>query len=611
MDSRKFFRVLQLISSLVGIAVIACAAYFGYGFYKEYKAHQAKSSISQLAPDTQKPNPKASAGGEADSAINWDHIIKQTKEPSTESSAQESAIKESTTQNKAAQGAGNTPESTKPAIKTLAPKSQKPKTKKPMLAIIMDDMAYRSQLNDLQKLNLPITPSFFPVSPDSPDTAQLAALTPFYMVHLPLEAQNPLQTRQKWLLESSSRDEMHAYMSQIKQDFPRLMFINNHTGSRFTANERAMSSLLSVLDELGIEFVDSRTSADTAAPKLYKLARKPLLQRDVFLDNTPNLAYTTSQLKLAITTAKKKGYAIAIAHPHQSTFKALANAKYTLFKDVELVYIKDLPIAKSLLAQNLAKNKSAKPSATGSASAAQVNGSGVASGGGAAGQAPALPALDSAPQSEIAKIFEESENPARANSQNLDTASAIPHNNYLDPLDPQAQHTPDPVESTSSGALADSSASTQGGVQGEIQASASGELESSTPHASFTPAPKPSQIDRSMFEEVKRQSEAKAQKMQDIKAAKASKKPAAKPESKSSAKGHAKAEDIKDCEQSEVEAFISGCPSDRQKQEKPQGFINIEWSSEKAQNAKHGKGERADFGTESKKPKDFLDASEF
>lgn len=585
MDSRKFFKVLQLISSLVGIAVIACAAYFGYGLYKEYKA--SKGTPAALTTESSQADSSTTPAAKPDSAIDWDHIMKQTKD------SKDSQNAESTSN-----PAQTTPESKKPVIKTLAPKSQNPKAKKPMLAIIMDDMAYRAQLNNLQKLNLPITPSFFPVSPDSPETAALAASVPFYMVHLPLEAQTPIQTRQKWLLESASKEEIRDHIAAITRDFPRLMFINNHTGSRFTANQRAMSSLLEVLQEFGIEFVDSRTSADTTAPKLYKQARRPLLQRDVFLDNTPSVRYTTDQLKLAIKIAKKNGYAIAICHPHQSTFKALANAKHSLFKEVELVYIKDLPIAKSLIAQNLAKAKRQNTQSSAESSQDSV-------------QTPALPSADLAARSEIAKIFEESQaeqNPTQNLATDATSPTAIPHNDYLDPQEP---------ESTSVAGV--DSSGTDSGVIAQVagvQPSAESSARDFSPEASMpvntqntqTPsqsvkAPKPSQIDRSVFKEVKRQAKHQ-QNRQNTKA------------QSTSRKGAASFESIKDCEQSEVEAFISGCPSDKIKQDKTQGFINIEWSSEKAQSQKsqgkgEQKGERVDFGVESKKPKDFLDSSEF
>ena len=43
-----------------------------------------------------------------------------------------------------------------------------------------------------------------------------------------------------------------------------------------------------------------------------------------------------------IKQAKKRGYAIAIGHPHDSTFEALKIAKQTILKDVDVVYLKDI-----------------------------------------------------------------------------------------------------------------------------------------------------------------------------------------------------------------------------------------------------------------------------
>lgn len=532
MNNTKFFKVLHLISSLVAIAVLATGAYFGYGFYKEYKAEQITKATTQ-AP----ANPKAEESEAKDSSdpIDWDKIKTNATKDEKEQEAEH-----------------NKP----PVMKTLAPSKKQAQKQKPKLAIIMDDMAYKSQLNDLQKLSLPITPSFFPVSPDSPDTARLAASTPFYMVHLPLEAQSPQQSRQKWLLVGSSQDEIREQIATIKQDFPRLMFINNHTGSKFTASKADMANLLQVLREFGIEFVDSRTSADTAVPALYKQENRQLLTRDVFLDNTQSVSYTTNQLKQAIKIAKKKGYAIAICHPHQSTFKALANAKYSLFKEVELVYIKDLPIARTLLAQNLVNAKTPTPKQE-TTTATHSNQAQPKQGG-------------------IANLFDNA--PEQSVIQDEQTSS-IPHNAYLD-----NNNTHDPITLESKPPI-DSSAqdNTQSSDKETIQA----QIAPTSPSEPTTPpvkvaTPKPSKIDPTIFKEAKRVS-----KEQETKA-----KPPAPKRETTKAKGY---EDIQDCAQDEVEAFVSGCPSDKTK--KKQGFINIEWHNDEQDS--------------SKKPKDFLDSSEF
>lgn len=219
--------------------------------------------------------------------------------------------------------------------------------KKPYLAIIMDDIAYPRQFEDLQKLGLKITPSFFPVSYYSPQTAKLAAKSEFYMVHLPLESMSVQSPKFEWMRVNMDISKIQEIIAKIKKDFPKLEYINNHTGSKFSSSFRDMQRLLYVLDLYGIDFVDSRTSPSTQAPKIYDESKRELLSRDVFLDNEQSVPYINYQIRQAIETAKQKGYAIAICHPHSATFRALREAKSTLQNEVNLVYIKDLPLAKS------------------------------------------------------------------------------------------------------------------------------------------------------------------------------------------------------------------------------------------------------------------------
>lgn len=225
-----------------------------------------------------------------------------------------------------------------PNIKILAT----PEVKKPKLAIIMDDMAYPTQLKSLHELGLKITPSFFPRNSDNPKTPQMAENEEFYMVHLPLEALHFHQSPHRYLKVGESIESISEYIAEIKHDFPKLAFINNHTGSKFTASYKDMKNLIRVLQSYDIEFVDSRTTKETKAPKVYAQMNKSLLSRQVFLDNTESVFDILKQIKKAILIAKKDGSAIAIAHPHISTFEALKIAKKKLLGEVELVFIKDI-----------------------------------------------------------------------------------------------------------------------------------------------------------------------------------------------------------------------------------------------------------------------------
>lgn len=227
-------------------------------------------------------------------------------------------------------------------LKSTSKSKQKSNISKPKMAIIIDDIAYPSQLKSLHKLGLKITPSFFPYNQNNKFTPEMAQNEPFYIVHLPMEALHFYQSAQKWLKVGESKSDIDAYIRQIKQDFPRLEFINNHTGSKFTQSYPDMKNFIDVLNKYGIEFIDSRTTPQTKAPEIYKKLHKPLLSRQVFLDNIEDVNAIIKQLKEAVRIAKKDGYVIAIGHPHQKTFEALRQFKNTLLNEVELVYVGDI-----------------------------------------------------------------------------------------------------------------------------------------------------------------------------------------------------------------------------------------------------------------------------
>jgi len=225
------------------------------------------------------------------------------------------------------------------------PKMAKRKVKlspaKPMLAIIIDDVGTRSQVNAIKSLNMPLTMSFLPPSKARPNSAKLASKEKLYMVHLPLEAQSFSAEEPDTLRISNTQKEISARIRNIKSLFPKVHHINNHTGSKFTSDEVAMNRLIYALNANNISFVDSRTTAQTKAPKVLKNFGLNYVARDVFLDHHMDKKYIKEQIKKAIKVAKKHGTAIAIGHPHANTILALNESK-KLLKEVELVYINRL-----------------------------------------------------------------------------------------------------------------------------------------------------------------------------------------------------------------------------------------------------------------------------
>lgn len=211
-------------------------------------------------------------------------------------------------------------------------------TKKARLSIIIDDVGTRSQVAAIKSLGLPLTMSFLPPSKARPNTPKLAQKENFYMIHLPMEAQNFSAEEPNTLRVDDSQNVISARIKEIKKLFPKVAYINNHTGSKFTSNEVAMNRLISALNDNKIHFLDSRTTAETKAPIVLKNFGLEYISRDVFLDHHMEKEYVLKQIKQAIKIAKTHGTAVAIGHPHKNILQAIYESK-ELFKDVELIYI--------------------------------------------------------------------------------------------------------------------------------------------------------------------------------------------------------------------------------------------------------------------------------
>lgn len=213
---------------------------------------------------------------------------------------------------------------------------------KPKLALILDDVSFPLEVRNVKALGLQkVNFSFFPVTHKHPQTAKLASREPFYMVHLPLEAMHFSAEEPKTLHVNDSMQKMQQRLLDIKKDFPRLRFVNNHTGSKFTSDNDAVTKLFKAARGLNLDIIDSRTIASTKLPEVYDRFDRRLLSRDVFLDHKSDVNYICGQIKLAVDTAITNGQAIAIGHPRKHTIKALRKCK-SYFNKVDLVYVTEL-----------------------------------------------------------------------------------------------------------------------------------------------------------------------------------------------------------------------------------------------------------------------------
>ena len=231
-----------------------------------------------------------------------------------------------------------------PKNKNATPPPSEPRASHPVslgnakLVIIMDDVSYAHDVKAIHSIGLPLVMSFLPPSPRHDCSATLAQGESGYMVHLPLEAVDFNDEEQVTLRITDSKETIATQIQKIKKLYPDVHYINNHTGSKFTADEGAMDRLISVMSENGLIFVDSRTTAQTKAKEIDTKYGLRYIGRDVFLDHHDGVANIKKQIREAVDIAKRKGIAIAIGHPRPDTIQALKESK-AILSEVKLVGI--------------------------------------------------------------------------------------------------------------------------------------------------------------------------------------------------------------------------------------------------------------------------------
>jgi len=226
-------------------------------------------------------------------------------------------------------------------VKKTKPHKKEEKITKPKLVIIIDDVSFKYQTDLIKSIPLRITPSFFPPSFRHPDTPRLAKSFSHYMIHMPMEAMRYKREEVNTLHIKDSYLTILNRIQKVKKLFPNAKYLNNHTGSKFTSNQEAMKKLFRALKKENLNFVDSKTTPISQADYANSIYKIKLYSRDIFLDNKLNPAYIRNQLQKAVNIAKRRGYAIAIGHPHKVTLLTIKHSG-DILKNVKVVYIDEL-----------------------------------------------------------------------------------------------------------------------------------------------------------------------------------------------------------------------------------------------------------------------------
>lgn len=197
----------------------------------------------------------------------------------------------------------------------------------PRIAIVIDDIGpnYRESLAAIA-LPKEITLSFLPYA------EQLATLTSRaraagheMLVHMPMEPEDLAHNNPgpDALLISLTPEQIRARVDAALDSFKGHVGLNNHMGSRFTADMAALKPVLEELAKRNEFFFNSRTTPQSTGVELATQLGMPFVGRDVFLDNDIDVEQIKAQLNTLERLARAQGHASAIGHPYAQTIEAL------------------------------------------------------------------------------------------------------------------------------------------------------------------------------------------------------------------------------------------------------------------------------------------------
>ncbi len=215
----------------------------------------------------------------------------------------------------------------KPApIPTPKPKPI-PAGRLPRIAILIDDMGYdRGLARKFFALDASITYAILPYGPFSKEIAGMAHGKGLEtMLHLPMEPKEypRVDPGPGALLTSMTPDELITQLTLDLNAIPYITGVNNHMGSRMTADSSRMKQIFSILKKRNYFYIDSRTTSNTRCEQSARLLRIPFAQRDIFLDHDRDPLSIQRQVDKLLKIAVREGQAVGIGHPVDATYTIL------------------------------------------------------------------------------------------------------------------------------------------------------------------------------------------------------------------------------------------------------------------------------------------------
>ena len=211
-------------------------------------------------------------------------------------------------------------------VNEIYPKSPEPK-ERGRIGIIIDDFGYRNdEVSDgFLELDARLTYAVIPGHAHSASFGEKAVSAGFeVIVHMPMENTGKTYGEEEFVLMTDmDKETIERRLKNALNQIPTAIGMNNHQGSKASADQNLMTNVAKVLKNKNLFYIDSRTTVETIGETTMEVFGVPTARRNIFLDNDDDEEKIVKQLQKLAKKAEKSGYAIGIGHVKPKTLFVL------------------------------------------------------------------------------------------------------------------------------------------------------------------------------------------------------------------------------------------------------------------------------------------------
>ena len=198
-----------------------------------------------------------------------------------------------------------------------------------VIGIVIDDFGYRNdEISDgFLELDARLTYAIIPGHRYSTSFGEKAVESGHeVIVHMPMENTGKTYGEEEFVLMTAMDNEtIQRRLNNAIEEIPTAIGMNNHQGSKASADQNIMSNVAKVIKERGLFFLDSRTTIETIGETTMEVFGVPTARRNIFLDNEDDEEKIEKQLMKLVKRSEEVGFAIGIGHVKPKTLNVLSD----------------------------------------------------------------------------------------------------------------------------------------------------------------------------------------------------------------------------------------------------------------------------------------------